>query len=481
MAAEPSFAARAQQCGRVEIVSAETARSLPGHHGLLVPGPGPTASREATIASLVRGRVEHSSLGGLPGGPPLIELDGAGGGGSLPKIYVSVPPPGKHPNDRRYPVVIAGTDMFEPGMLVSETTRIPGVVTTIDVTLTALCSDGGLTTEPMTAREQAQQLAALDERIRKKNSARLPASLGMAAALALLALARPRAGVAGFAAAMAANLALGVAEASEPWLLASVIGASTLFGGLLLARLPNLQLGLVLSVVVAAYLVAMAADATTVALSPLGPTQTGRFYGFNNLLATLALPVVLTSCVLLTARIGLRALVAVGAVALVTIGGNRFGADGGGAIVLAVALTVLALRLRDGLSRRSLVVGLAGGVAAALVLIAVDVATGGSSHVTEAVREGPASLAGDFADRIEISVRRTVESAGAIAIVALGLGLMAWFGLRERRFATSDAMLVAILVSLVVNDTPSDVAGFGALGLAALWRWERARAEGAGI
>ena len=43
---------------------------------------------------------------------------------------------------------------------------------------------------------------------------------------------------------------------------------------------------------------------------------------------------------------------------------------------------------------------------------------------------------------------------------------------RRPRRLTVDAMLAALAVSLVVNDTPVDVIGLGALGCATLLRWE---------
>ena len=57
-------------------------------------------------------------------------------------------------------------------------------------------------------------------------------------------------------------------------------------GGPLLARLPLVPLSAAL---LAAYLGALAAEGTWVALSPLGPTQNGRFFGLSNLLETLLL------------------------------------------------------------------------------------------------------------------------------------------------------------------------------------------------
>ena len=73
--------------------------------GLLVPGAGPTVTREGALAALLRGRVEHDLLGGVPAGEPLLELDAPGG----PEILVSLPPAGRSENDRRYPIALLGT------------------------------------------------------------------------------------------------------------------------------------------------------------------------------------------------------------------------------------------------------------------------------------------------------------------------------------------------------------------------------------
>ena len=154
-----------------------------------------------------------------------------------------------------------------------------------------------------------------------------------------------------------------------------------------------------------------------------------------------------------------------------TIGGARFGADGGGIVVLAVAYLVLVLRLRDRRPTARLVAAvIAGAVALALLLLAVDAATGGSSHVTDAVGDGPVALAGDVADRIELSVRRTAASLGAAAVVLGSLAILLVIARRARRDAVLDALLVALAVSLVVNDTPGDVLGIGAAIAIALAR-----------
>ena len=81
------------------------------------------------------------------------------------------------------------------------------------------------------------------------------------------------------------------------------------------------------------------------------------------------------------------------------------------------------------------------------------------------------ALAGDIADRIELSVRRTAASLGATAVVLGSLAILIAVALRARRSPVLDAFLVAIAVSLVVNDTPGDVLGMGAAIAIALARY----------
>ena len=93
--------------------------------GLLVPGAGPTVTRESALAALLRGELEHGLLGGIAAGEPLIELGAPGG----PEILVSLPPPGRSDNDVRYPIALLG----ERGLLTSDSTRIDGLVSVTDV------------------------------------------------------------------------------------------------------------------------------------------------------------------------------------------------------------------------------------------------------------------------------------------------------------------------------------------------------------
>jgi mono/diheme cytochrome c family protein len=112
----------------------------------------------------------------------------------------------------------------------------------------------------------------------------------------------------------------------------------------------------------------------------------------------------------------------------------------------------------------------AGAVAVALLLAGLDAATGGASHVTDALGDGPVALAGDLADRIERSVSRTTASFGATAVVLGSIAILVAVALRARRGPVLDAFLAGLAVSLVVNDTPGDVLGMGAALAIALAR-----------
>ena len=402
--------------------------------GLLVPGAGPTVTREAALAALLRGKLEHGLLGGIAAGENRIELGAPGG----PVILVSLPPPGRSDNDMRYPIALLG----ERGLLTSDSTRIDGLVSVTDVATGRL--------RVVENDDPAQALEELDDRIERNSDWRLPLTIALAALLIALAVLRPRYALRALLVALAANL----------WL-SPLLALATAVAVLLL------PLGWACAAILLAYLVSMGLDPETVALSPFGPSQSGRFYGINNLLETMLLAPALLGAALL-GRAGLL----VAGLAFVTIGGNRFGADGGGIVVLAVAYLVLWLRLRgEQPSWRLAGLVAAGAVALALALLGLDAATGGSSHVTDAVGDGPAPLAGDIADRIELSVRRTAASLGATVVVLGSLAILVAVALRARRSPVLDAFLVGIAVSLVVNDTPGDVLGMGAAIAIALARY----------
>ena len=331
-------------------------------------------------------------------------------------------------NGTRTPVALLGAR----GLLTSDSTRIDGLVTAGDV------AAGRLRVVP--DADPAAALRTLDRRIERNDRWHLPLTIGLAVLLIGLALTRPPLALRALLVVLAANL----------WLspvLALAAGVAVL----------ALPLGLACAAILTAYLVAMGLDAETVALSPFGPSQSGRYYGINNLLETMLLAPAIVGAALLG-----RAGIGVAALAFVTIGGNRFGADGGGLVVLSVAYIVLVLRLqRRRVTWRLAAAAAAGAVALALLVLGIDAATGGSSHVTGAVGDGPGALAGDIADRIERSVRSSASLGGA-AVVLGSLAILIALALRARREPVLDAFLAGLAVSLFVNDTPADVLGIGA-------------------
>jgi hypothetical protein len=435
--------------------------------GLLVPGAGPETSREQALAALVRGEVRNSLRGGLPEGKPLI--------GVMPfpvrpppfYILVQLPPAGTQPNDKRYPILVHAPGYR--GVLTSDSTRIPGLVSIADIAPTALGDESALDSQPDS--NPAATLAALDRRIDGHNDSRVPAGITAGVILLVLAVLWPRAGLLGFGAALLANLALGLAEVSAFWPTLTVIGLVAAVGWLLaLVLRSDLAIGLFLGGVVAAYLVALGVAGSDVALSPFGPSQNSRFYGLSNFLETMLLVPALGGAVFLWRRFGWPAFAGMALLSFAMVAGNRFGADGGGAIVLAIAFTLLVVLLA-GLRGKRLVAALGIALAAAAGLVALDAATGPESHLTRALDSGPSGVASDLRDRIELSWERVSQQGGIAAVVLVCLPVLVLLVVRlfrsdapMNRRALPLAFAAALATSLVVNDSPNDVLTAGLVG-----------------
>lgn len=449
---------------QVVVVPTLDVGAVRGAVGLLVPGAGPETSRALAEAALIRGEVRNSLRGGLPEGPPLISLSGNPEG---PTIFVVLPEGGAQPNDRRYPVAVVGGGYR--GILTSDSTRIPGLVSIADIAPTALGGEDGLSWEPR--EDPAAYLAALDRRIDEHNDARVPAMLALVAIVVALAVFLPRAALPALALGLAANLALGLAGETGTWSVAISIAGTSAGGGLILSRVVRSQVALagLCVAIIAAYLVVLALDGPAVALSPFGPTQNARFYGLSNLLETMLLVPALAGAAAAGLRFGPLGFAAVALLSLVTVAGNRFGADGGGAVVLLVGFVALAVLL----NRRALWPVLLGGLAAVGLLLGFDLATGGESHVTRALKDGPGGLAGDLADRITLSFERATDRWYLGLLIALGILLLATLSLRTLRAGGGPVALAfaaAIATSLVVNDSPNDVVLLGITGYLAVER-----------
>ena len=455
-----------------------------GAVGLLVPGAGPTVTGAGARASLVRGKTQSSVIGGLPSGPPLFEL---GTAPAQTTIYVSLPPPGTHLNRRRYGIAIVGPGYH--GLLVSSHTHVPGLIAIADVapTVVALRAGRRPVIEARADADVPARLRSLDDRFRHLGGSRLWSRIVILGSTFLLALiaALTRSSLFGRAALLSAPLGVAgvlllsalestgtpatialVVLLSIPVALATAAFAST-----------RLRLSAVFVALIAAFLVVLVVWPEVPALAAIGPRPDGggRFYGITNSLETLLLvPTLVPAAVLDTVG-----LVAVGLLALVTVGWSRAGADGGGVIVILAGLAVLAARVRrTELTPRRVVVWAAGVCAVAAALIAIDAVTGGSSHVTRALGGGPSALADDFGHRMHLSYDSATESWRTLAVMLGCLTGIAILVLRRPRTPLLEAFGAAILVSMLVNDSPRDVSLFGLAACAALWSWERARLPG---
>jgi cytochrome c551/c552 len=114
----------------------------------------------------------------------------------------------------------------------------------------------------------------------------------------------------------------------------------------------------------------------------------------------------------------------------------------------------------------------AGVVALTVALVGIDAAFGGSSHVTHAVGTGPGSLLGDLGRRLHLSYLSVTDSSWTGLEFGVGIAALVAIAAFLRRGLTVDAMLIGLVASFFVNDTPVDVAFLGALGCWTLVRWE---------
>jgi hypothetical protein len=398
-------------------------------------------------------------------------------------IFLSLPNERIH-NVRRFRIAITGGGYH--GLLVSDRTKIPGLVSLYDIEPTVKALDRG-EKPPVTSRPDADPeatLAKLDRRLTQAHDSRGAASyvvFGLVALFALLALGLRsafwgRAALLGGPIALATALALSGLEIARPWSvgLSMLVVVSLGAPGLAAVTRSPLVLAAALLAVFAVYAGVLAFSQETSSLAALGPHPDGgvRFYGISNQVETLLLvPGILGGAIL-----GAALLPLVAVCVLVVVGASGLGADGGGVIVFAVGYLVLWLRLRDvALTARNLVFAGAAAIGIGLVLVGLDAAFGGSSHVTRTIGDGPGALFGELAHRWRVSLDGYVATWQATAIITFSLLVLVWIAFRRPRFSAVDAVLVALAVSLLVNDSPRDVVAYGALSCAALRFWEETR------
>jgi len=446
-----------------------------GAVGLLVPGTGPTTNRRQALSQLVRGAQMNARLGGVPSGPRLIAAALATGTPTgMRTIVVAMPPKGPPgPNDLRYPIVVLGGGFH--GLLQSPTTRIPGLVSIADIAPTALGRKRGSLTSTA-ASDPLASLSSLDRQIHANNWLKLPALIIVACAIALLAAVRPRAATTAVPAALLASIALGAAQVTSEPLLVALLLAGTFGGGLWLARVCRTDgrlLALIVAVVLV-HLVLLAKRPEWVALTPLGPTQNSRFWGIGNQLETLLLAPLLVGAILAGRQFGRVGFGLFALLGLVLVTDNRFGSDGGGAIVLGVAFAFLGARLLR-LGVRGFVTLLLLGATAVLALVSFNLRAPGPNHLRSAFSHGVSGLFAVAQNRVPLAYEPALHNWPLVLPLALWFGATLVLAIRiASRRATRDLVLavgLAIGTSLLVNDSATYELVGGVAALAALVRF----------
>jgi hypothetical protein len=451
-----------------------------GAVGLLVPGAGPTTNRRQALAQLVRGRQMNAHLGGVPDGPRLLSATLATGTPSHARTIVVTLPPRGGPvaNDKRYWVAVLGGGFH--GLLVSKTTRIPGLVSIVDIAPTALGHlRGSLTSRP--SSHAIAHLRSLNAQIHANNRLKLAALIVLACFAALLAAVRPRAALTAVPAALFASIALGALQVTNEVAILAVLIVVTLVGGLALERLCRTDVALLLLFVsvVVVHMYLLSVRPGWVALTPLGPTQNSRFWGIGNQLETLLLAPLLGGAAIAARRFGALGFIAFGALGLFMMTDNRFGSDGGGAIVLGIALAFLGARtLRLGI--RGFVTLLLGCALVVLKIVSANLSTSGPDHLRSAFGQGLGGLWAVARNRVPLSYAPAIHNWQVVLPLALwflisfGIALYAAWRRPPRDFVV--ALGLAMATSLVVNDSAMYELTGGIVVLAALVRFSPAPA-----
>jgi hypothetical protein len=446
-----------------------------GAVGLLVPEIGPTTNRRQSLAELERGQQVNARLGGVPQGPRVLAASHATGFPTARDVViVELPPPGAPiANDRRYRIAVIGRGFH--GLLTSKTTRIPGLVSIVDVAPTVL---GHATTSlgSTPAARPLASLARLDRQIHSENRLKFAALFIVAGMLALLGLLRLRAVLTAIPAALLASLALGMAHVSNEVAIVGLFAAGTLAGAFWLDRVcrnDDALLGLIVGVV-GLYALVFATRTEWAAITPLGPTQNQRFWGIGNQIETLLLAPLLAAAVIARRRVGAAGFAAVALLGLFVMVDNRLGADGGGAIALGVGLAVLGARLlRRGLLGLLATLGVSAATVLAIVLHGLN--TPGPDHLRSAFGHGVRGLADVAVNRVPLAYAPALHQWPMTLPLALCFLAALALALRSaRRRVVRDvllALVAAMVASLLVNDSTAYILAAGIAAVAMLSRF----------
>ena len=446
-----------------------------GAVGLLVPGVGPTTNRRQALAELLRAAEVNSRMGGIPTGPRLLAASRVTGTPTGSDVIVLDLPPSGAPvaNDRMYRIAVIGRGFH--GLLVSNTTRIAGLVSIVDVAPTALGHQRGtLTSVPSTT--PIAELASLDHQIHGNNRLKFAALFIVAGALLLLSFLGLRATATAVPAALLANIGLGVAQVSNEVAICAVLTIGTLLGAFWLARVcrgDGALLALYVGVVLV-HVLLLVARPEWVAITPLGPTQNTRFWGIGNQMETLLLVPLFAGTLLAARRFGVIGFAVLALLGFFVMADNRLGADGGGAIVLGVGLALLGWRVL-----RLRVTGFV-----TLLLLAATIVLGivsenlrhpGPNHLRSAFGHGLQGLLAVAENRVPLAYEPALAQwpmTLSLAVVFVAVFVLALRSARRR--PTRDllfALAAAVPTSLLVNDSAAYVLAGGVAAVAAFARF----------
>jgi hypothetical protein len=433
--------------------------STEGAVGLLVPNAGPRTSQAAAFAGMVRGILYNTRLP-WPKDQVLIHVQRSR---SIPLrgpvIVVGLPPATSAPNDRRYPIAVLGHGYR--GVLTSDLTRVPGLVSMADVARTALRTTHALRWRP----GDSTTLERLEGEVGVARSTAMGGSVLVLSLLIAFAVLFPVGAVPAIVGALLGNLALGWLPGGGAATRIVLLGLCTIAGGLL-----PLRRGRVLVGVLVLYALSMAVHASALSLAPLGPELTSRFFGVSNLLETLLLAPALLAARFAYERRGWAGFAAVAALTLVTVSENRLGADGGGAVVVAAGFALLAVGL-SGARLRFAVPALVAAAAAVFAMLQIDALSSTPDHLRGALNGGADGLAAVAANRVPLAYDRMLEQWYLVfpLLAALAIGVAVMRRSRSRGEASvMAALLGALAASLLVNDSPGPVTLAGLAAVLAL-------------
>jgi hypothetical protein len=427
-----------------------------GAVGLFRPSYGPTTNRRRALAQLVRGAETNGRLGGVPGGKPLINANKAAVFHDCQMcIVVKLPRRGQpFANHRLYRIAVIGRGFH--GLLTSPTTRIPGLVSIVDVAPTALGrAVGGMSWAPSSAA--VAHLDRLDAQIHGEDRLKY-AGLFIATAIAmLLALLGRRAARTAIPAALLASLALGAFHVTNEIVIVALFTSLSALGTLWLARVCRDDLALLglIVFVLLAYLVVFVKRPEWAAVTPLGPDQNLRFWGIGDQIGTLLFAPLLMGALIARQRLGWIGFAAFSLLALFVMTDNRLGANGGGAIGLGLALAVLGVRL----SRRGMPAFLGALAATGAIVFAIvqhGLASPGPNHLRSAFGSGISGFVDVAVNRVPLVYAPAVHEwplTLPLAVLLVAAGVLA-FRMTPTRAARDLLLALAtgVIASLLIND-----------------------------